>query len=270
MSRQLVRKPASWAKRDQNARQDYGDEDKLRALARSRAKHQITPLVARTDGTLIDGFRTIKGLELEGMLSVELDFIVTDEPLTKAQIRAMQFASAVHREDLSPYDRAMTLKMMKDDNPGMTGKQLAEEVDLDPAQISRLLSLFDCVPEVQAEAKAGRIGITDWYTISRSPDQNETLRLKLGGANREEMARHVKERTKPETEADTVKSDTVKIELAGEATVTVKGKGLTLAKVVELLSTACKEADKGKSQGLSSRSFSNVMRDRARKPAKAK
>ena len=116
--RQFVRKPASWVRRGPNARSDLGEESKARALARSRAKCQITPLIARPDGLLIDGYRTIWGLELEGMLGVELDFILTDEDLTPDQIRVMQANSAFHREPLSDFDKALAMRDTLVANPG--------------------------------------------------------------------------------------------------------------------------------------------------------
>ena len=263
MTRQFVRKPASWAKRGPNARSNLGDEAKARALARSRAKCQITPLIARSDGLLIDGDRTIWGLELEGMLSVELDFIITDEHVTPEQIRVMQANSAMHREPLSDFDKALVMRDTLVANPGMTKKQMAEEVfDSDPSLVTRYESLFDCLPQVQDAAKAGKLGVSDWYVISKSSDQLETLRSKLGGATRDDLQRQVrKERVagKP-----AVRASKTKICLGGGVTVTISGSAVSLDEAIDALSEAIKEAKKARDQSLDIRTFAAVMRDRAK------
>jgi ParB family chromosome partitioning protein len=263
MTRQYVRKPASWVRRGSNARSDLGDESKARALARSRAKCQITPLIARPDGLLIDGYRTIWGLELEGMLDVELDFILTDENLTPDQIRVMQANSAFHREPMSDSDKALVMRDTLVANPGMTRKQLAEEVfDIDPSLSTRYLSLFDCVPEVQDAAKAGKLGVSDWYAIQRTADQLAALSARLNGATRDDLERQVrKERVagKP-----AVRSSKTKICLGSGVTVTVSGSEVSLDEAIDALTEAIKEAKKAREQSLDIRTFAAVMRDRAK------
>ena len=263
MTRQYVRKPASWAKRGPNARSNLGDESKARALARSRAKCQITPLIARPDGILIDGYRTIWGLELEGMLDTELDFIVTEQDLTLDQIRVMQANSALHREPLSDSDRALVMRDTLVANPGMTRKQLAEEVfDIDPSLCTRYLSLFDCVPEVQDAATAGKLGVSAWYAIQRSADQLVALSASLNGKSRDDLERQVrKERVagKP-----AVRASKTKICLGGGVTVTVSGLAVSLDEAIDALSEAIKEAKKARDQSLDIRTFAAVMRQRAK------
>lgn len=261
--RQFVRKPASWVRRGPNARSDLGEESKARALARSRAKCQITPLIARPDGLLIDGYRTIWGLELEGMLGVELDFILTDEDLTPDQIRVMQANSAFHREPLSDFDKALAMRDTLVANPAMTRKQMAEEVfDIDPSLSTRYLSLFDSVPEVQDAAKAGKLGVSDWYAIQRSADQVAALNARLNGATRDDLERQVrKERVagKP-----AVRAGKIKICLGSDVTVTVSGSEVSLDEAIDALTEATKEAKRAREQSLDIRTFAAVMRDRAR------
>ena len=263
MTRQYVRKPASWAKRGPNARSNLGDEAKARALARSRAKHQIIPMIARPDGLLIDGYRTLWGLELEGMLDVELDFILTEENLTPADICVMQANSAMHREPISDFDRALAVNETVVANPGMTKKQMAEEVfNIDPSLVPRYVSLFDCLPEVQEAAKAGKIGVSDWYVISKSSDQLGTLRSKLGGATRDELQRQV--RKQRDEGKPTVRTGKIRIDLPTGVTVTVSGAEISLEEAIEWLNQAAKEAKKARDMGYTAKTFSSAMRDRAR------
>ena len=262
MTRRYVRKPASWAKLGANARTDLGDEAKARALARSRAKRQVTPLIARSDGLLYDGYRTVWGLGLEGMLDVELDFIVTDEDLTPEDIRVIQATSAMHREPLADFDKAVVMRDTLASNPGMTKKQMAEEVfDIDPSLATRYLSVFECLPQIQDAAKAGKLTVTQWYAIHKSSDQLAALRLQQGGATRDEIERQV--RKDRDAGKPTVRASKIKITL-GNVAVTISGEELSLDEAIDAMSEAVKEAKKARDQFLDIRTFAAVMRDRAR------
>jgi hypothetical protein len=263
MSRQFVRKPASWARRGPNARTDLGEEAKARALARSRAKCQINPLIARPDGLLIDGYRTIWGLELEAMLDVELDFILTDEEVTPGQIRVMQTNSAFHREPLSEYDKALVMRDTLAANPGMTKKQMAEQVfDIDPSLATRYIALFDCVPEVQYAAKAGKLSVSEWYAIHKSSDQLAALRLKESGATRDELERQV--RKEREVGKPAVMVPSIKIALADDISVVVKGEAIDLERGIEALKNALKAMTRARDTGLDAKTAQAVWRDTAK------
>jgi hypothetical protein len=261
--RQLVRKRMSWAKRGPNARGELGDEKKAQALFRSRLRHQVNPMIAATDGMLWDGNRTHWGWELEGRPDVEMDFIVTDEEVTPDRLAVLQANSALHREPLRDADFAVVLRDTLVSNPGMTRKQLAEEVfDIDPSLCTRYLSLFDSVPEVQDAAKAGNLGVSDWYAIQRSADQVAALNASLNGATRDDLERRVrKERVAGQP---AVRASKTKICLCGGMTVTISGPEVSLDEAVDVLTEATKEAKKAREQSLDIRTFAAVMRDRAK------
>jgi ParB family transcriptional regulator, chromosome partitioning protein len=263
MSRQYARKPASWARRGPNARSDLGEESKARALARSRAKWQMNPLIARTNGLLIDGYRTIWGLELEGMLDVELDFILTDEELTPDQIRVMQANSAFHREPLGDVDKALVMRDTLVDNPGMTRKQMAEDVfDIDPSLPTRYIALFDCIQEVQDAARAGKLGVSEWYAISKSSDQLAALRRKLDGATRDELERQA--RKERDAGKPAVRSCRIKCPLPSGHVITVAGEELSLDEAIESLKEAIKAMTKARDTGLNAATAQKVWADMAK------
>lgn len=267
MRYQLVRKPASHAKRGPNVRTDYGDEAKTRALARSRAKCQVNPLVVRKDWTIIDGNRTHLGLELEGMLDVELDFIVTDQDLTPDQIKAMQVNSAFHRSDLPDFDKAVAMKDILAARPGMTKKQLAEEVlDADASQATRYLSVFECIPEAQEAAKSGKLSVSDWYAIAKlaPDDQIGLLSLKLSGQikNRAELEAQGRKTRTAGTPA--TRASKLVICLVSGVKVTITGGDLSLDEAIDAVKDAQREMVKGRDQGLDVRTLAAVTRDKAK------
>jgi hypothetical protein len=265
MKYQLVRKPASWAKRGPNARTDLGDEAKARALARNHTRCQITPLVARKDGAIIDGNRTHWGLELQGMLDVELDFIITDEELTPDQIRVMQANSAFHREDLPDFDKATVMRDILASRPGMTKKQLAEEVlDSDPSLPTRYLSLFECIPEVQEVAKTGKLRVGDWYAIAKlaPEDQPGLLALKLSGASCGTLERQG--RKKRSADKPVVRTSRIRCPLVSGPVVTVAGDEISLDDAIEALKEAAKAMQRARDTGLDASTAQRVWSDMAK------
>jgi hypothetical protein len=259
MSRQFARKPASWAKRGPNARKDDGDHGKIRALARSRAKHQITPLLARSDGTCIDGNRTLLGLELEGMLDVELDFIITDEDLTADEVIEIQAASAIHREDLPDYDKAVAMRDILAARQGMTQARLATDVlFIDEGLVSKYLTVFKCAASVQEAARSGLIGVTKWYACFKSKDQDATLAELLNGASRDDAARKARQ-----PQATAVRTARIKCPLASGHVITVAGDDISLEEAIESLSEAIKAMKAAVAKGLNAKTAQNVWRDMA-------
>ncbi len=263
--RSFVRKPASWARRGPNARSHLGDESDLRALAQSYLKRPLHPLICLPDGSILDGNRRHAGLELVGRLDAEVDVCVTDEALTADQVAEIQLVSAIHRADLSAYDKAVAMRDIKAARKGLTNKQLAEEVlDIDPSLVTRYLSVFECIPEVLEAALAGKLGVSDWYGIAKldPSEQPVLLQLKLGGASRDELERQGRKRRNGGAPA--VRASKIKIALTSGVTVTVSGDDLSLDEAIEAVSEAQKEMRKGRDQGLDAKTLQAVCRDKSR------
>jgi ParB family transcriptional regulator, chromosome partitioning protein len=263
--RSFVRKPASWAKRGPNARSYLGDESELRALAHSYLKRPLHPLICNPDGTLYDGNRRHMGLELIERLDAEVDVCVTDELLVADQVQEIQLVSAIHRADLSAYDKAVAMRDIKAARKGLTNKQLAEDVlDIDPSLVTRYLSLFECISEVQDAARAGKLGVSDWYGIAKlaQDEQPVLLEMKLGGASRDELERQGRKRRsggKP-----VARASKIKIALTSGVTVTISGDDLSLDDAIEAVNETQKEMRKGRDQGLDAKTLQAVCRDKAR------
>jgi hypothetical protein len=177
LASQLVLWKVADLKLPSNIRSDLGNQASLHRLGKSLRKGQHTPLLILADGTVVDGFRRVTAALLEGIES--LYCVVVDASITPGERRQIQWCCAIHREAISPYDTAVTIRDIKADYPNLSNRQLAEDIlDIDHTSITQYLSLFQrCSPEVQEAAKAGRIGLNDWYTIAKSPDQKATLGL---------------------------------------------------------------------------------------------
>ena len=178
----IERRKVSDLKTPSNIRSDLGSQASLHRLGKSLAKGQHTPLLILSDGTVVDGFRRVAAALLEGI--EELDCVLVDADITPGECRQIQWRCAVLREDISPYDKAVTIRAIKDDYPGITNRQLAEDIlDIDPSSVTLYLKLFDCIPQVQEAARAGKINLTGWVAISKSPDQARALAGALNDSN---------------------------------------------------------------------------------------
>lgn len=188
MPRQLIRRKISSLRRGSNARKILGPEEHARALWRSYKKQPIHPFLISLPDLIRDGARRHWGAELEGDGDCEVDCLVVEGNLSEPQITTLQLVSAIHRADLSAYDKAVAIRDIKAGYPGMTNRHLAEDIlDIDPSSVTQNLALFDrCIPEVQEAAMAGKIGLTDWYTIAKSGDQKAALDLILNGSSSDE------------------------------------------------------------------------------------
>lgn len=257
--RQLVRHKISFLRRERNIRSDLGPEPDARALWRSYKNQPLHPIVMTPDGVIVDGNRRHWGAELEGDLNHEVECAVLEGTPTAERIARAQLTSAVHRADISAYDKAVTLRDLKGSG---TNKQIADEIHLDPAQVTRILSLWDCVPEIIEAARLGQIGISDWYAISKASNQPEALRDKLCGASREELQRHSKSRNTP---SSTVKASAIRLPLGNDVQFSIKGPSLSLDAALDYAAQAIETMKAARNDGHTAKTITAWL---ANKPAK--
>jgi hypothetical protein len=109
--------------------------------------------------------------------------------------------------------------------------------------------------------KAGKIGLSTVYAITRSPDQAAALAAKLNGTSRDDLERAIPRKAKAPAE----KAGRIRIELVSGVTVTFAGgSGLTLDLAIEAAADAGKELRKGRDQGLTAKTISKVSAERAK------
>src|SRR6516225_8905255 len=134
----LETKPLRWFKTDPKQPRKQFDEPELRLMGGSLREKQLQPLLARPDGTIIAGERRYRAAMLVGLASLQV--IVTDEPLTEAEVRAIQLTENIHRADLTGYEKWQACRELMELNPDWQGKDLAEHLHLDPSMVTRLMS----------------------------------------------------------------------------------------------------------------------------------
>jgi ParB family transcriptional regulator, chromosome partitioning protein len=260
-----VSRPLVFYKEDpKNLRKSY-DHEELRLLHDSLVKKQLVPLICRPCGTLIDGHRRYRAAMLDGK-PTHLDTIIVEANVTEAQIKEIQLVTSLHRADLKPYEVYCGFKEWLKHHSEATARELAAAIDRREDYVSKVLSLDRCIQPVKAAVAEGKLGLSDWYAISRVSDAEQAVLLaaKLNGASRDELesrGRKARNGNKPAVRAVRVRCQMpsgVCVTLAGE------GNGLTLDDVIETLSELLKEARKANDQGLDSKTFSAVMRDKSK------
>lgn len=263
VKRAVEKRRARVLKTRPQVRKSFPPEPELRALARSVMKRQLHPLIILPDDTILDGECRYRGLMLENP-EFELDVIVVDRELTRAEVCELQMISAMHSTSLSAFDQALACKEWTEQNSGATAKQLAEKIDRDPSMLTRLTSLWKTIPEVIKAAEEGKIGPKAWYAISQlpAPEQAGLLEKHLAGAPASEIAEF--SRKKRTAATATVKLKRVKIAMPLGATLVLTGAEMSLDDVVEALEFALSAARRAHKENLDVKTAEKVWRDKAK------
>jgi len=238
--------------------------EELRELRDSLVKKQLVPLLATSDGVIIDGWRRWCAAKLDGKPE-RLDVIITDEQLTPAQIKEIQLVSSLHRTDLKPYEQFLGCRDWLALNPGATVRDLAAKIDRDPSLLTRILSLSKCVQPVQQAAADGKVGLSEWYAISKVPEaeQQSMLAAKLAGASRDQLEQQGRKLRNGEAHGGKVNK--LKIPLGPQGrSVTISGSNLSLDDVIEILQETMKSARKAQGENLDGKTWVQVMKQKAK------
>jgi ParB/RepB/Spo0J family partition protein len=248
-----------------NPRKDFPEEE-LQLLGESLKKKQLVPLIARNSGMVVDGERRWRAAKLAGVKC--LDVVLIDDSATEAQVREIQIITSLHKVGLRPYELLGGCKSWLALHPGVTIRELALAISRSESSLVKILSLDRCIEPVRAAAAEGRLGVSDWYAMSRlsAADQAALLSARLRGeiTSRDELesrSRQARNGGKP-----AVRVSRVRCAMPSGVTVTLagNGEGITLADVIETLTDLLKAARKANDDGLDSKTFSAVMRDRSK------
>jgi ParB/RepB/Spo0J family partition protein len=256
-------KPPEFFKADPGNPRQSCNEDELRALGESLRKKWVVPILAKPDGTIIDGWRRWLAAKLAGLQKLEV--IITDEPLTPAQIKEIQLVTALHQLGLKPYEQFLGCRDWLALNPGSTAKDLAARIDRDPSTVTRIVSLLRCIPTVQVAASEDKLGPSEWYAISKvsEAEQHAMLAAKLAGASRDQLEQ--RGRKLRNGEAEGIKVNRLKIPLGQGRSVTIAGNNLSLTDAIEILQQTLKFARKAQGENLDGKTWVQVMKQKTAK-----
>ena len=242
-------------------RQNSGTPEELKALALSWLERAAHDIIITPSLIVVDGHRRLEGLEQLG--ETEADVFVTDEELDENEIRQVGLTTAIHRADLSGYDKWQACKELLELNPDWQLKDLAQQLHLDPSSVTRLLSPSKCSLGWQEALRDGKVGISDCYAASKlaPDDQPGLLAMKLGGASRNDIERQG--RKTRSVSAKSVSVPSIKIALVNDISVVIKAESIDLEQGIEVLKDAIKAMTKARDTGLNASTAQKVWRDMA-------
>jgi ParB/RepB/Spo0J family partition protein len=264
MATTLTSKPLDFFKPDPGNPRQSSSPDDLRALRDSLVKKQLVPLLARPEGIIIDGWRRWCAARLDGKPE-RLDVILTDEPLTLAEIKEIQLVTSLHRADLKPFEQFLGCRDWLALNAGATAKDLAAKIDRDPSMLVRILSLGKCVAAVQQAAADGQLGPSQWYAISKVPEaeQPAMLAATLAGESRDRL--ESRGRKLRSGQAATVRVNRLCVPLGQQGrSVTIAGSNLSLEDAIDILQETLHLARKAKGEKLDGKTWVQVMKQKAK------
>jgi ParB family transcriptional regulator, chromosome partitioning protein len=244
-------------------RQQSGTDEELEALAQSWLERPIHDIIVTPSMKLGDGNRRLMGLELLG--ETEVDVFMTDEELDDKALLEIGLTTAIHRADLSAFDKSQACMELLELNPGWQNQDLARCLKLDPSTVTKLRSPSKCVPEVVEALRDNKISISDTYEISKAVDRDDQLRLlalKNAGASREVLAAQGRKQRTAATPA--VRASKIKVPLVSGPVVTVSGDDITLEEAIEAAGEAVKQMKAAVAKGLNAKTAMSVWRDVAK------
>ena len=165
---------------DPNQPRDEFDEASLERLAKSLTeKGQLNPIGVRWSEEhgkwmIVHGERRWRAACLAGHSKIECRFEADNTVLDHALER--QLIENCLREDLKPIEEAKAFAQLMERN-GWTGKQLAEELRMAPAKVSRALALLKLPEEIQTQVASQGISARTAYELSKLKPNGSQLKL---------------------------------------------------------------------------------------------
>ena len=243
-------------------RSNTGNEADLRRLGENMlSSGQLSPIGVTKGMVLLYGARRTLASILVGKETI--DAIVYENPLSRLEYERINFSENFHRLDISGYDKFRACEKMLSQSSSWTPKDLAAYLNVEPSTITKFLSPAKCTSDWIDALKAGTVTISDCYTASMAPPEQQKLLLemKLGGANREALHRAVRN-INPKREKNVARVSRVSVPLNDGTKLVITGSKLSLSDIVENLAACLESARKGAKEKLDARTWERVMRDK--------
>ncbi len=282
----MVTKPLStddkaldFFKTDPRELERHKDPEQVRLRGENMlARGQLQDVAATEDGRMIFGHGRWLAAKAVGIKTLRVR--IYPSSLTDTEFRLIRAAENLQRNELTGYQKFLLCSELMCGNPTWAQKDLAAALNLDPAQVTRLLSPCRCAPAWQEALKAGKVSISDCYAASKlsSPEeQNSLLALKLSGASRDALERAVKKSKNEKHKENGKTEDKVSrikfVVPSSGVNVLVSGSRITLEASITALKEAVKELERARDLGLTAKTFGQAtkdMRDKKRNESEKK
>lgn len=123
---------------------------------------------------LVCGERRLRAMRRLGRQKIKATVLKVGEGLGALPRLRRQLSENVHRSGLSPMEKARAVsrvrELMAEAGEGVTDGDVARELSLDKSEVSRLLSLLEAAPEVQAAVESGELSKSTAAEIAKVAD----------------------------------------------------------------------------------------------------
>lgn len=183
---------------DPNQPRKIFDEEKLSELAESIKEHGlIQPITIKDDGTgkyiLIAGERRYRAHLLAGLEKIKVN--ITDYKEVTSEV---QLIENIQREDLTPFEIALSIKDIWEEGKYTKKSDLAKAIGKQAAYVSKSFAVFNLCDEIIEHLKSNHsdIGLDILQEISREPNPKRQLsyynQYSAGEITRENIRTNVK------------------------------------------------------------------------------
>jgi ParB family chromosome partitioning protein len=209
--------------RDENQPREDFDPESLERLAQSlKTRGQLQPIRVRWDEgrgvyVIVCGERRWRAARMAGMET--LACVVHEGPV---DVLALQLIENALREDLKPIEQARAFKALIDAN-GWQDQQLAAELSVTKATVSRCLALLSLPEAVQEQVEQGALAPSAAYEVTKLPDPELQAEVARDAVDRGLTKTQVIEVVKAKRRPAQAKPEPASVDLS-DCTVTVKWK----------------------------------------------
>lgn len=263
-------KPPEWFQDGQNSRDTIVVDDAIKELCYSLVANGFLQSVGAIDhgdhGEQLYGFRRMAafrwGLSQKLAMPSQIPANLYPPSLLVTQRRIITATENLQRQDLSDPETFRLCKELMTLNPDWARQDLGKHLNKSASMVTQCLSPDDLIPEALEAFLAGKFGFGKAYAIARSPNQMKTYLKVIGGASRDAALGEC--RKQRNGSAPAVRVSKIKCPLPSGIVITASGADLSLDDFIEALGIAIKEAKKALDQGLDSKTFAAVVRDKAK------
>lgn len=148
----------------------------LRRLHDSLRQGQLQPIGCLHDFTVTYGFGRVLAARLEPVIP-DLYAAVTDKKISEREVLRQRAVENFVRSDATNAEKCRIAIEYAHSEPSLTLKQIAADLGVDPAMITKWRSYENCIEAVQQALADGKITLNTMYDLSKLPQEEQGAAL---------------------------------------------------------------------------------------------
>ena len=251
-------------------RKEFSEESLHGLMDSLLAVGQLVPIRVRKEGDLyviVDGERRYRAAKMASTFTT-IAAIVEGQDLAPAAVQHRQLVANCQREGLTAMETATAIRELMRE-AGWTAAEVASQLGMSQANVSKALALTELPPEIQTKIDAGQIPASAGYDLSRIKDTSQQAALAAqvadGQLTRDALTGIVRSNGTGRQPATMGRPSRFKAELSEGRIVTVSGGGLdNLDILIAWLEELLAKVRKLRPKGLALATIARLFRDEAK------